>query len=371
MRSFEEIGLKGNPFQVAPTDEYCKIWANRRNVYRKMTTMLELMTSDSPSEILLIWGQRGAGKTHAMKHFASKLANEGKAIITFTDLTTCSARSFLDLYCEFMRDLDPFALHKAVRGLGFDKESKSDTNKLRARISENWIEFLRAMLSISEEQNIDDVMEWLQGETVSSDVKKSIGVKRKISDDAKALRALGGTIKILQTKYRFAGWFMDEYQTLYDLLERRRFRGFENIERGLINLYNRCSTGFIFGFSFTCEQRSAILKMLPEAFLKRAASIDHELKRCTVDFPLMGIDESLEFVTDLLRFFHKKRFKNKYHPFTKEAVEKIVLDIYDHKKTIVPRWINVSMGNVLKAIRQGTLETPVTDKDLQLLNLVR
>lgn len=370
MRSLKDLGLKGNPFQVSPTDEYAKIWADRKNVYKKISLLLELMTSDSPSEILLIWGQRGAGKTHAMKHFAYKLANEKKALIVFTDLTACSAKSFFDLYCEFMRDLDPYALHEAVKGLSITKKSKLSVNRLRLIIHENWIEFLRAMLSISKDQYTNDVMEWLQGETVSGDVKKNIGVKRKISDDSKALRALAGTIKILQTKYTFAGWFMDEYQTLYDLLERRRFRGFENIERGLINLYNRCPSGFIFGFSFTCQQREAILKMLPEAFLRRASSIEPELSQCVVDFPLMDVTEGLEFVSDLLRFFHLQRFKNEYHPFTKEAVQKIILNIYDHKKTIVPRWINISMKKALDAIRESKLQLPVGESDLHSLGIL-
>lgn len=363
MKPLSDYGLSAPPFLVSPTKKYARIWVGRKETKAKLDDFFESMSGNSASEILLIWGYYGTGKTHALLHYSQKLLESGEAVLIFTDLTRCSPKGFLGLSKEFMIQLDPDILMKAVRELGVNADSPQDLRKLR-RITEIYdIEILKAISSASDEDKIYEVMLWLQGENCD---KKKIGVRRKIHDDSKALSAICSVIKVLQQKYRFVGWLLDEYGTLRTLMASKRGLAFKRMEKGLVNLYNTCSIGFILAFSFSSRQRDVIYEMIPEQLRQRIASVDQQYESSTVTFPVMTMEESTDFVKGLLGEFQTNPKMGKFYPFTRECVRYILKkDVVGKEKDLVPRWINVAHKRALEAAQRADISAPLTIDEVE------
>jgi len=70
MLAWKDFNLKDDPFMIAPPKDK-PIWADREYFMRQLKDAMRRSLLSSPSRIVAcIWGDWGAGKTHAMTYFS-------------------------------------------------------------------------------------------------------------------------------------------------------------------------------------------------------------------------------------------------------------------------------------------------------------
>ena len=358
---FEHLGLLRWPFSVVPRREYCTFLAGRKQLKADVDDLLASLSRRDTSSIHLFWAWFGAGKTHTLFYIANKavdISDQTAANIMYTVYSEFpkSARTFVDLYRSFMRELSIETLTSAF----LEVSTCPDSDRLIGDLTRASLDLHAALhvMTTGQTQDQATALRWLRAEGLPVSEFRKIGISQKINSSDEATRILSAVVHLLtasaQAQGRPAGrvlWLLDEFQRI----ERSGTRTITEINAGLHSTFNACPTGLSLVLSFSGKPRSN----LPSWF---SPELRDRIGRTKVMvLPPMPSREALTFVKDVLAQSRSPSFNHAspFFPFSKDACKTIIEEIAD-KGDIKPRAIMQAHDAVLseadQRIEEGELD---------------
>lgn len=221
-----------NPFSSARVPRRDQIfWADREEIRKRLLDFIKGKPQQW-SEILLIKGTYGTGKTHALI-FANIICKRSKfpqVLLlnpgpSFMDL----ARRIIDaigfdeilLACNLLIERDK---ERIVRELG--KKDLSGIMRIEGLTTDRMIRFAFPRIDVNyalilgqayNNRNMDLARAWLLGKQMTATELGRLNASRSISSDDYAVKILADTLRILLTKYSKLILLLDELEDLSNL----------------------------------------------------------------------------------------------------------------------------------------------------------
>ena len=371
MFDLRQYGLARNPFSTVPTD--VDHWSGRDRERELLLDVYQsvLYGNSELSEFMIIVGEYGSGKTHALEYFR-QLVNEqdnsmrAKAVLV-PKVKLGPKVSWLEVYrhvvkqhlgSEFFRDLAArFAstveecenelakdVDKATYKMLIDGDRDYFSRQVIDRLSADDRPYakLLMMAAIGDEGALTFLTEGLKGPI-------DIGLPREVKNDYHAVQVLGGIFRIMTLSiedrppiYRGVHFAIDEVE---ELLEGKTSEQ-QEFWYGTRELINRVPRGMAFVLAFSTD--AVLLEaMISGAVLDRAT-------RQNVELEAFSPDAAKDFVMRQLEYYRPEGYAapQPFHPFTAGAVEYVL----EQTVPLVPRRIFLRLRQVLeKGIRREGL----------------
>lgn len=369
-----QYGLATNPFPLQPSMSVTN-WAGRPDQLETLTDIVvsPQSTDIGASEFVIIHGDYGTGKSHALRYLTTLINSEVgdfNAISIYVPTVKLDQRtSFLRLYKEVIASIGKERLSKfadefkgkfeqqkgVVRGQLSRQELEDLLNdegsdeKLSNRVLEDVEDVDRSMARLMLELSNDNARAFphLLGD---SDTLPSIGRDSRINSDFAAARSLGSLLRVLTLEMgeqspvcNAAYVFLDEVETVLEDRPADQLQFFQGI-RELVNElpYNFC---MLMAFSADAALLEAVI---PQAVLQR-------MTRNYLELPILTAEDAKEFIANQIAHHRPSGFttSNRFHPFTEAAIEVCLERAID----ITPRHLFRMLHTVLvRAIRRDGLE---------------
>jgi len=361
MMNWEKFGLKENPFSIVPANNSVDLWADRKKAKNIFEKKINTFNFNSISDVLLIWGDFGAGKTHSLYYFQNQINKSQKGFCIFTDITQIQPTSFQDLFVSFIRAIDIDIFHEIVSDV-FSNNKQENKEKAKKIAACNWSELKNVIYSLQDEENYDIAFDWMQGNNLLIQDKKRLGVTNKIKskDDQSFLAIFKALVNLCKEANRFLVWMLDEYQTLRDIHSRQ----LDRLKLSLLNIYNNSPKGLVLGFAFSSRQRDVVTRLLPEGLLARLGESPY------IEIPTLSKEEGLEYVKDLINYY-KIEDKNidDFYPLTEDFINKMLsIMINEYKDDLIPRLINIRFQSIITKLYDKGIKPPYNSNHLLKLS---
>jgi len=377
MSALTDFGLISDPFSVTVNEMSVTRWAGREREKQTLLDVIEsVLRSDiGSSEFVVVHGEYGAGKSHALRYLATQINEErrdhykSKAVYLQT-LRVSERVRFLDVYKAIIGVLGKSFIAELSAKIAdqvnnakvdyLDKvppESRSSlladpqrhlNETLKVGASPEAIPFLKLMFRANGGA-LDDVWRYLKGDNGSFE---DIGLAAAVSNDYAAVTTLAGIFRVMCAQigtrgpaYEAAYLFVDEQENMVDL------KATESVQllQSFRELINQLPNNFCMIWGFSADA-ALIEAVLPNPILQR-------LTRKYVELPSMQPDEAKRFLREHLREYRPPNYSppTDYYPFSEAAIDLVLERIVD----MTPRNIFKSLRAVLeRAIRRYGLEPP-------------
>ena len=126
-------GLTGQPFRIVPPNDMDGlIWAGDRNVLDRLTTAAASPHPESlqTSELVIVWGDYGSGKTHTLKFLASKLKESGQLVAYMPNMKVAENPRWNDILRNIFSS--QFSRDDVVKRLGHLRQYVLNERRARA-----------------------------------------------------------------------------------------------------------------------------------------------------------------------------------------------------------------------------------------------
>lgn len=332
------------PYAIVP-EEHANIWADRRLLFSQIKELFENFEQKNSSFIQPLWGYLGAGKTHTLKHFQYALGNKENMVFVYSRFPT-QARNFYELYRDgFVQSLN-FGLFvkrcSAIwKTLLSDKDEEDAFFWILEHIAHKSYDFAQVVYNFAKLWSASPAegfrhpyfglsRMWLQGARLSMRNMKDIGVTKNIKSDEDAVVTIGGILRLMTLKEAYGKvtsviWMLDDCQALLNK---------EAIQRGLRRVIDECPRNLLVLISFaTTDPEKIRLGLIDELRTVCAPSL--------LEVPPLNEIEASEFIIDLI---NNKDFKDpgkdKFYPYTEEAILEIIAQMKNKGIDLLPRCIN-------------------------------
>jgi hypothetical protein len=319
------LNLRGWPFSVVPPARPTEVWIGRDEARRRMRSIIRSAGRVPTSQILLLWADFGAGKTHALRHLQF-LALENPELVPLYVVTPQGVRSFLDLYRAIIE-----AMHDAGFLQQVGQELFNATMKVEAQSDLD-----RALIRVPtyNEHTSKVALAWLRAEKVPATEMRDLGITRRLETVADVVNALDRLLELLRGDQRHVILLIDEMQELADLGKK-----LPEAIGGLHKVFDRSTEGLTLVFSFTTGSQQAVRGIIGEAL--------HERASVALTLPSLDMAAARELVLGLLRE-HSIDSDRCPFPFTDEAVATIVEDVARRATILTPRQVLKAFNAVLR-----------------------
>lgn len=367
-----EYGFIRDPFPLVPGAKVTN-WAGRDEIRQLLLDVVEsvLVTDAGLSEFVVLHGEYGAGKSHALRYF-STLINEdpndhyrSRAVyiktirleqkVTFERLfreiiETIGFELLSELGGKVKKSLE-VAEEKLKESLDKDvlvrliQDSKLSRSVLEENVPEEDRPMVQLLLRLADgEKNAKDFM--LGGKKALPD----IGYPNPIDSDYMATKVLGSLFRTMtlsiaeqEPPCRGSYLFVDEIESILDVKATEQQALFQYFRE----LVNELPYNFCLMWGITAD--AALLEaVIPQALLTR-------FSRSYLELGSLEVDEAKAFLVSQFAQFRPEGFKrdNPYHPFQEATIELALEQITD----MTPRRIFRKLRIVLeRAIRRYGLE---------------
>ncbi|AYZ66752.1 ATP-binding protein [Burkholderia multivorans] len=380
MNAIEEFGLNSDPFAITVSDISVHRWAGRE---REKMILLDVVDSVRASDIgssefVIVHGEYGAGKSHALRYLATKINEDeadhykGKAIYLQT-VRVSQKVQFIEIYKIIIDQLGKnffqyLAAHVSqqvnqakvdylhsvapeVRPQLMADQNRHMNETLDEMAPKSAIPYIKLLMAASN-GGVDRVWSFLRGD---DQVFPEIGLSSRINNDYNAVSTLAGIFKTMTAKigsvapaYEAVYLFVDEQENLVEM------KAVESVQllQSFRELINQLPNYFcmIWGFSADAALIEAIL---PIAILQR-------LTRKYIELPTMQPEEAKNFILEQLIGFRRDGFEppSPYYPFAEEAID-----------AALERIIEMTPRNIFKVLR-AVLERAIRRYDLTPPNVI-
>jgi len=230
----QDYGLSRPSFQLDPELD-CTIFAGRRDVKDRMHSIISriLLSEKGGSRGVLIYGDYGSGKTHALHYFCKQVSKQGgvEVLPIFVPQLQVDARSTpSDLFRSIITAISPVAIFKLLSKIwdAHQDELHNDSNRRISMIrksvqNSNLLHIIdKINARAPHTKNRDLVKKWLLGERCTSKEKRILGVDSDNSNVNTAAKTLLSLLKLFsQFEKRRVILLIDELETLMILPQRR------------------------------------------------------------------------------------------------------------------------------------------------------
>lgn len=338
-----DFGLKENPFGIVPGTEVTQ-WAGMRRTHDALEDVMSSVRPDDigASECVIVHGDFGAGKSHALRYFAGKINREnyGRAIY-LSEVTAGATPSFAALYPSI---LDQIA--GKTQGHIVDVV-QSSTRKCAEQIS------AQANINVSDEQAIEHAV--LQDDRQQvRELCQTGGFLKDVKDDIDASKKLASVFRVMTTPIGdnkppcgAVYLFLDEMESV-SLAKAAPMLAFYGALRALINGVNE-RFALVLSFSQKAPELDAILPPF----------MQERLTRPYIECAPLSPEEAKLFVKEYIEhqrpegYSDKNLDKNPFHPFSEESID----IIFERETALIPRRILMHMRRVWeRASRRAGLQ---------------
>lgn len=348
---------------VAPPKDK-PVWADRESFMRQLKDAIRRSLLSSPSRIVAcIWGDWGAGKTHAMTYFSNP--DIMKQLVKDLKLETTSLPISIPLTFPLGNVLDTIYLD-IIEQIGVDRIIEA-LNKLESktvrppevyqkRVSE-YMDMRVAEAFVALKARKPFMFKRYLSMTATSTELKNSGVARGIDTLSDKVRTVSGILNLLTglIASRVFLWF-DDLERIGDLPGRETY-GFQYFVRDLLD---NVPNNLLIIFNMTLlpgEKVEDRMAYLGDAIRYRISD------RITVQ-PLTK-DEYFSYVGDLLRYYRLKPQppESELFPFEKPALEFVFSELKARQMPLEPRNVNNALSSALAAaINDPTKKEPNISK---------
>ena len=341
MASNEQFGLKANPFHHLVTADNARIWVGMPQTKMVLGDVIRSAHPDDmgASEFVILAGNFGCGKTHAMRYFEHKIRDSKEGYPFYVSKSVRADKNhfaavFLALIEQCDADFFSFLREKIAEALAKKEPQWGSLN------DEAQSKALAEILKIS---GLDAEESAMAQEIAKNGGRKYIMDKGR--DDSSAAVALASLIKVMTSSiggmpapYPAVYLFMDE---LEDIITQKASL-YESFFRACRELINRIEGRFALVLGFSSE--TAVL----DATLSPGLSA--RMTRPYIRTEDLDDKQAKEFVKEFLLKLRLPGFDvpQPFYPFTEEAVDFML----EKQPELLPRHIIMAMGRVFKRGRE-------------------
>lgn len=377
MTALSDFGLKTDPFPlwVSTDAETVHHWAGRDKEKRLLLDIVESprLSDIGTTEFAVLYGNYGAGKSHAMKYLSTYINDVEKQkmkgyAIYLSSIKVSEKITFLNVYkviinkltMEFFQNVSTVLrqrLNEAMVKLVQQQPPAEATqfmqqaHPLKTAI-DRWVPASTrpfVELLTKEGAQLHDAIRYLRGENISF---PEMGLNTPINTDFAAVSNLAGLFRALTLQlddvpgvYECIYLLVDEQEALVDM------KATETVQitlsfRELLNQLPQC---FCMIWSFSADA-ALIEAVLPQAILQR-------MTRKYVELPNLGPEEAKSFLATHLKSLRIDGFDppSPYYPFSEAAIDCALEKISE----MTPRNIFKSLRTVLeRSIKRHDLKPP-------------
>jgi hypothetical protein len=344
--NLRHLQLEDWPFQVVPDARSARIWGDREDVKRELAQLLRSYARTSASSVNLVWAYFGAGKTHFLRHFAYLMESQPDShLASHYSVFPRSVKGYLDMYRVFAHGISAGMLANAFATLEHASERPSDVDA----------ELLMACRTLVMRPDLEaTVMQWFQAGRPLAQELRAAGLRARIDTAERAVQVQASAVRLLQAvgTHRFV-WMIDEFQRIGEL----RLQQKNDVNVGLHSIFNELPSGFSLMLSFSFGEATNIRFLLSDELLDRANLQPY------FQLPPLGVDDSVQLVTDVLRAHRDSEvWRDPTGPFREGVLGAVIRRLDDTPGlTLKPRTLMQVFDAILSeadlAIEEGVLES--------------
>jgi hypothetical protein len=330
-----KLGFSAWPFHTLPDEDFVKVWCGRQELLKKLDKIFVRLVQKSGSQIYLLYGDFGAGKTHGIRHMLNKYRESAKLLTSELEYDV-SIRTFTQLYqCLANRmDFTPIQNWPNIKS-----ESK-------LRDFKSFYEYIKS--ADVEKQTL--AIQWFAGQEKSKRALGEIGIRNPITDTDTAVRAFSELTKLAGKNHSAVVLFVDEFQHVAKLNANWK----ENILNGLTKLVNENPNHLCLVISFRLRMPMNILSIIPDNMIQRFSGDPF------IEFSNFSRDEATEFVKCLFAKFRALKTEDSYFPYTREGFEGILNFLNQRHVDYNPRSLMKVFGYVSECFEDLGENPPIS-----------
>lgn len=368
----ESFGLNEDPFPIVP-DGPVHNWAGRTELKDDLVDLVNGVRARDigVTEFVLLYGELGAGKSHALRFLKTLIDDESKkkegqfrSLAIYLERPRVSNKlNFLELYKYIIRLIGRDRIQgfcaeihtiitenaEALAAAKDMSEAKDKSTFFKAAF-DSFKDNDAPMISLLNggAEDATRVYSFLLGES-TIETREYEG---RIDSDFMAAKILSDLVRVLTSDLRPKQpiiesfyLFIDESEVLVDAKATES----ELVFAGLRELINGLPYRFCLIMSFSAAT-ALIEAIMPNHLLKR-------LTRHNFEVPMLNDDEAIDFLNIQINFHRPpgSEYTGTFYPFTEEAIRYIV----EHQTTLTPRNLFIDCKRVLeRAIRRHGLMPP-------------
>jgi len=348
------------PFAIVP-EEHANVWADRHSLYGQIKGLFEDFGQKHISFVQLLWGYLGAGKTHTLRHFQYTLEDKENTTFVYSRFPT-GAKNFFELYRDGFVQSFNFGMfvRKSAdlwKTLMTEKDEEDAFLWILDRIAHQSYDFAQVVYNLAKlwstspkealrHPSFGLSRMWMQGARLGMRDMRQIGVTKNIKSDEDAVFSLGVLLRLMthemaNKEATSVIWMLDDSQALI---------GNGLIQRGLRRTIDENPRKLLIIISFATTD--------PE---KIRIGLKDELRTVCypslLEVPPLSKTEAFQFIVDLINSSDfKEKSKDKFYPYTKEAIEELVKNMKDKGVDLLPRNINRCADHLTAKAEKNSIE---------------
>jgi len=375
---WNSIGLKRNPFNLVPDrDSNNLVWAGFSAIKDKFNKSISECLNNIESKLFLVISRYGGGKTHSTYYYSK---TENLPVHTGIDPLSLIVQTPKDgsyaadeFYIQIIDRIKISRLSKIIKSLrnNYIKEITS-LEKLQEKAKSEDLGRILWLLSDPDEDISFLAEQMLYGGNPNATTKMKLKIRRGIQSNTDKAHVLSCIFQVisrfnenekLRNPRKVILW-IDELESLI-FYTSKQYRPFTQTIRELIDFTPKHIAIFM-NFSFADPSDvSNVELVIGEALIDRINT--------KIIFDESTLDESLEYVKELLKFYHTEDDLADYFPLNEEIVRNIIeRGPQETGKPSMPRSINKWFQFVLAElnVRGLLVENPeITLEDVQSIDL--
>lgn len=241
-RDYTRYGLEENPFPYSPVPaEDPTIYCGQDHAVEAVSDTVSTLLSTGKSKHLVVTGKYGNGKSHTLKYARSLVRDREDVVVGYV---AQPGEGFHDIYHEFMYDIGFDRVQEfAYEYLARVARDETDQNPVSGSAMQNLIDdgdvllsdivpaavqrlsdvtkfadFARAMVHMVYEDTNLYAWQWLTGEGIRYEQRKTMEIHTALDDDTMAVRAFTSFKNLLQDLgYIGVYVFIDEFESIAQL----------------------------------------------------------------------------------------------------------------------------------------------------------
>jgi len=362
---FKKLHLKDNPFRVTPPSPRERIvWAGCKRFKSDLEETIKFSLLTTPSKIVLIHGDWGTGKTHAMRYFSSEetlriLCNKIKIKMPFPiNVSLPMSDISRSLYLDIIKSIGIDTLESILKSIlskrreELLKKEKIYLNWINSFVNDIYLTRVFSELAFGKDKLKLSAERYLLLNPKSADLD-ALRVPTRIETFNDMLRTLSGIFNLIslpeESNYSRVILWIDEIENVKNLSG----RDLSFLRSFLRDLLDACPSNLLIFLNITLspgEDVAEYLQYLGDAVVARL------FKRIQV--PYLTDEEALEYVRELINnpvyrdpedMGEIEKRGNLYFPFDENAVRYVIEMLKSRKKTfLAPRWINHALSSALE-----------------------
>ena len=323
-----DFGLKESPFQHLPGTEVTH-WAG---LHKTRATLEDVIVSVRPddvgaSECVILYGDWGAGKSHALRFFTGEIHRRDDACALYIgEVMTGGKPDFSGLYTQVLDQLGGAAQSRVVASV------KSAVRQCAEEMEE------ASGIKVSDDMVVENKVASGDQEQVKKLLGSSSFLALPKKDDMDAAKKMASVFRVMTTSigknpppYQAVYLFLDEMETV-NLSKPPDMLAFYGALRALVN-------GITEHFALVLSYTAQLIELeatLPEFTMARAT-------RPHIECSPLSTEGAKAFIREYLANLRPNGFshENGYHPFSEGAID-----------AILERETNLNPRQILKHLRR-------------------